>query len=57
VIPEEVLRLLYAHLPPGAWSGKITMNVKDGAILDVEVAQRHRAQPLPPPSRQIRKGL
>ena len=40
--PAEVLAVVAEHLPPGEWSGKITFNVKDGVIVDVEVAQRYR---------------
>lgn len=41
MIPAEIHRLLNERLNAG-WSGKLTLNFKDGRILDVECAEKIR---------------
>lgn len=40
-IPDDVARLICNRLHAG-WTGRLTLNVKDGRILDVECAEKHR---------------
>lgn len=43
MIPAAVANMISAKLE-GGWNGRISLNVKDGVILDVEIAEKHRIQ-------------
>ena len=41
MIPSLVVRRLEERLG-GKWTGRITLNVKDGRVLEIEVAEKER---------------